>query len=99
MRRFLQTCVVAASAILAVTVVTAGMNAPGIAKSERQNIAVTNSSKKSDRLPVTFTDQAAKPSQSKVTKSAGRRPPFGCDPMFSPIADPAQAGLYRRCAV
>jgi hypothetical protein len=30
--------------------------------------------------------------------SSRRQLPLGCDPAFSPIADPGRAGVYKRCA-
>ena len=28
-----------------------------------------------------------------------KRPPLGCDPLFSPIANPSSGHLYNRCSV
>jgi hypothetical protein len=51
-----------------------------------------NPAKKGDRLPMTSA------AMSFYTKSSSPgRLPLGCDPMFSPIADPAHARLYGRC--
>jgi hypothetical protein len=74
------------------------MGAPGIAKPDQRIVVTSNSSKKGDRLPVVSTTkpQANVPSPSTMVAPA-TRPPLGCDPMFSPIADPAHARLYRRC--
>lgn len=98
MRRALRNFVIMAIAMLAGAILSGAVNAPGIAKGEQRIAIVTNSGKKGDRLPITLTAHAAKALPFKAVQSAGKRPPFGCDPMFSPIADPAQAGLYRRCA-
>jgi hypothetical protein len=32
-------------------------------------------------------------------KTSLQRPPLGCDGAFSPVADPARAGIYKRCTV
>jgi len=32
-------------------------------------------------------------------KTSLQRPPLGCDGAFSPVADPARAGVYKRCTV
>jgi hypothetical protein len=78
------------------------MNALGAAKPEpRAAISapvVTDAIKKGDRLPIV----SASPPRANVLspstmRSSGKRPPLGCDPMFSPIVDPAHARLYRRC--
>lgn len=99
MRHVSRNCIVAATLVLAAAVWSGAMNTPGIANKEQRIAVVANPSNKGDRLPVTITAHGAKASSLKAILPAGKRPPFGCDPMFSPIADPAQAGLYRRCAV
>ena len=32
-------------------------------------------------------------------KTSLQRPPLGCDGAFSPVAEPARAGIYKRCTV
>jgi hypothetical protein len=75
------------------------VNAPGAARYEPPNKPVfAHSGKKGDRLPMASATRAH--SSLPYTKPAStKRPPLGCDPMFSPIADPAHASLYRRCMV
>jgi hypothetical protein len=55
---------------------------------------------KGDRLPSIAKPAAAlsAPSATKVS-APPKGPPLGCDPLFSPIAEPAKARVYRRCAV
>ena len=36
------------------------------------------------------------PSRAPAAARTGR-PPFGCDPLFSSIAEPAQTRIYHRC--
>jgi hypothetical protein len=58
-----------------------------------------NSTKKGDRLPITSASKAlVSISSPNATPSRAKRPPLGCDAMFSPAAAPAQAHLYGRCA-
>jgi len=85
-----------AVAVLGCIMLLGTANAPGIAKNDQRAAAVTDVGRKSDRLPMTSHSSEA---PSELMLSAARRPPLGCDPLFSPIADPAQARLYRRCAV
>lgn len=33
----------------------------------------------------------------ETSPASTRRVPLGCDPSFSPVADPARAHIYRRC--
>jgi len=88
-----------AIAVLGCVILLGAMDAPGSAKNDQRAAAVTNLVRKGDRLPVTATAPGSESSSSKATLSTTGRPPVGCDPLFSPIADPAQARLYRRCAV
>jgi hypothetical protein len=52
---------------------------------------------KGDRLP-----QASPPKQSSssvvpATSVSAKRVPIGCEPAFSPVADPAGAHIFLRC--
>lgn len=85
-------------AVLGCVILLGAMNAPGIAKNNRHTAVVTNPVGKGDRLPIATAAHGAQASPSKPALAAGKRPPLGCEPLFSPIADPAQANLYRRCA-
>ncbi len=64
-------------------------------------LITVNRTNKGDRL----SSAAALAPRLKELPAAGKLsappngPPLGCDPLFSPIADPAKARLYyRRCA-
>ena len=76
-------------------------NAPG-AVPVAETVAVSvNRAVKGDRLPTTLT-QLAHPKSSPTTEASKpvlKRPPLGCDPAFSPVADPARGGIYKRCTV
>jgi len=98
MRRVSRNCLIAASFVLGAAVSAAAISTPDIAKKEHRMATVTNPINKGDRLQATASPHGAWAPSAKTT-SAAKRPPFGCDPLFSPIANPAQAGLYRRCAV
>jgi hypothetical protein len=39
------------------------------------------------------------PPSSGGVKTSLQRPPLGCDGAFSPVAEPARAGIYKRCTV
>jgi hypothetical protein len=47
---------------------------------------------KGDRLP-----QAAPPKRSSSSLTPAKRVPIGCEPAFSPVADPAGAHIFLRC--
>ncbi len=75
------------------------MSAPGDADAERTAPVSVNRTNKGDRLPSVATAKLfSRSAPSTAASSTPRRPPLGCDPAFSPIADPARAGVYRRCA-
>ena len=77
-------------------------NAPGaVTGPETETVVSVNRAVKGDRLPMTLT-QLTQPQSSPSTEASKpvlRRPPLGCDPAFSPVADPARGGIYKRCTV
>jgi hypothetical protein len=90
-----------AIALLACLVVggCGAMSAPADANAERTGPVSVNRTNKGDRLPsVATANLFAHGVPSSTALSTPRRPPLGCDPAFSPIADPARAGIYKRCA-
>jgi len=98
MRRVSSICVKGTMAALGCVILFAAADARGIANSIRPAAGVTNPSKKGDRLPIASAPKSnAGVSSSGATPTERKRPPLGCDPMFSPVAAPAQASLYRRC--
>jgi hypothetical protein len=52
---------------------------------------------KGDRLIQTSTDRPSHNSTSIEVVVPHKRVPLGCDPAFSPFADPALAHIYKRC--
>lgn len=99
MRRVSSICVKAAIAAVGCVILFAAADVPGTAKSIRPAAAVTNLSKKGDRLPIASVRKLdARASSSGAPRTERKLPPLGCDPMFSPVAAPSQASLYRRCA-
>jgi hypothetical protein len=52
---------------------------------------------KGDRLTRTSTDRSSHNSTSIEVVVPHKRVPLGCDPAFSPFADPALAHIYKRC--
>jgi hypothetical protein len=74
------------------------VKAPSAAGRDRTATVSVNRTNKGDRLP-----SASAPVYSTISLSnekspvPPKRPPLGCDPVFSPIANPAQAHIYRHC--
>ena len=66
------------------------MTGPASPASDKSVVTSVNRTLKGDRLPIAFRPQHN--STSTVTSSQ-KRAPLGCDPAFSPVADPARAYL------
>jgi hypothetical protein len=100
----------AASAFLIVcstaACIVGATNAPSAAaRSAPAQIADVNHANKGDQLtgipaamPVLQTQQKPSPPADRM-KTSLQHPPVGCDPAFSPVADPALASIYKRCTV
>lgn len=58
---------------------------------------VVNRTNKGDRLPQATPPRPLSSSLSPTTPAAPRNMPLGCDRAFSPVADPANAGIFLRC--
>jgi len=79
----------------------AALDAPRAGNDQPVSVSV-NRAKKGDQLPsaATATARLNGPSSTIRLSAPPKGPPPGCDPLFSPIADPAKARLYYgRCAV
>jgi hypothetical protein len=66
------------------------------ATSSKGSVSV-NRVNKGDRLPPSSVDRLSHNSTSMESVVPLKRIPFGCDPAFSPFADPALAHIYKRC--
>jgi hypothetical protein len=82
------------------------MTSPGAAGGSAP-VAVDRSNK-TDRLPQGViiresAERAAQPSKENAnapkSDSSRRTPPLGCDPSFSPVAEPDRAHVFNRCMV
>jgi hypothetical protein len=72
-------------------------NAPGAsARSAQTEITNVNRVNKGDQLTALPIQQTQ---QMKSMKTSLQRPPLGCDPAFSPVAEPMRATIYKRCTV
>jgi hypothetical protein len=79
----------------------AAIDAPR-ASNDQTVIVSVNRTNKGDRLMSVAKPATQLNNVSAATKltATPKGPPLGCDPLFSPIADPVKARLYyRRCAV
>ena len=70
-----------------------GMNTSDI----REDLISVNRADKGDKLTRTSADRLPHNSTSIEVVVPHKRVPLGCDPAFSPFADPALAHIYKRC--
>ena len=77
-------------------------NAPGAsgrgAPTEITNVNRVNKGDQLTASPAQQTQQILPPPAEGV-KTSLQRPPLGCDPAFSPVAEPMRATIYKRCTV
>ena len=74
--------------------------APGAVSAEQAVTVFIDRTRKGDRLnftamPAPSSDRSSSSTAAPVLRS---KPPLGCDPLFSLIADPQQSHKYGRCA-
>jgi hypothetical protein len=77
-----------------------GMSGPSISAITVEHSVSVNRINKGDRLSQTTANHPSlhsPPSTEAVTPP--KRVPLGCDPAFSPVADPARGTIYKRCMV
>ena len=74
---------------------------PASARRTPTEITDVNRLNKADQLAASPARQAQQktPPHADGAKTSLQHPPLGCDPAFSPVADPTRAGIYKRCTV
>jgi len=89
-------------AVLSGYIVDGSSATTGLSPAENdQRVSVfVDRTKKADRLSALsrakiYLDNS---SSTAMVSSPSKRPPLGCDPVFSSIANPATARIYKRCA-
>jgi|SRR5579862_634225 len=73
---------------------------PAITRGDERVMVSVNRTQKGDRLPEATAlphRQPNKTSSTRISSASAKRPPVGCDPAFSPIAEPARANIFKRC--
>jgi hypothetical protein len=75
------------------------MTSPGVYVNAEVGTMSINRTHKGDRLPqASMPHRYSKSSTSVENASVSpKRVPFGCDPAFSPFANPTRAGIIGRC--
>jgi hypothetical protein len=97
----LTSCIAGVTFIVAAGV-TAGSFAGGVsetttAPTSSEGSVSVNRLNKGDRLSPSSVDQLSHNSTSMESVVPLKRVPLGCDPAFSPFANPALAHIYKRC--
>jgi hypothetical protein len=69
---------------------------PAIVKMGGNGTTALNRTDKGDRLPLASLNQQ-RPNDSVGIPASAMHVPLGCDPAFSPVADPTRARVYKRC--
>ena len=93
--------------ILAAATAAVAMNGPAaggvsgmsISAPTGDRLVSVNRANKGDRLSQAPAEQPAHSLPSTEAVVPPKRVPLGCDPAFSPVADPAHANIYKRCLV
>jgi hypothetical protein len=69
-------------------------------RTAQTEITAVNRTNKGDQLtPALIHQVQQRLAPAGAVKTSLQRPPLGCDGAFSPVADPARAGIYKRCTV
>src|SRR5262245_31446919 len=76
-----------------------GMSWAATAATNSEGSVSVNRVNKGDRLSPSSVDRLSQNSTSTESMVPLKRVPLGCDPAFSPFADPALAHIYKRCVV
>jgi hypothetical protein len=74
-----------------------GVSGTTTAATSGEGSVSVNRVNKGDRLSPSSVDRLSHNSTSMESVVPLKRVPFGCDPAFSPFADPALAHIYKRC--
>ena len=79
---------------LAIAGLAAAVHGAGAAIGTHSDIVSVDHTHKGDRLPLASKHTPTVPSPVVTTLS---RPPIGCDPAFSRVADPKRSHIFGRC--
>ena len=91
---------IAAAVVAAVAMddsLAGGVSETTPAASSNEGSVSVNRLNKGDRLSSSSVDQLPHNSTSMESVVPLKRVPLGCDPAFSPFADPELAHIYKRC--
>jgi hypothetical protein len=95
------TLIIGAAAVVAavVTNAPAAIGASGASISAPTSLVSVNRANKGDRLSQAPAERPSHSSPSTEAVAPPKRVPLGCDPAFSPVADPSRGNIFKRCMV
>ena len=73
---------------------------PAITRRDASSLVSVNRIHKRDRLPQAIASPHQQPDMAlstQISAASPKGPPIGCDPAFSPVAEPARANIFKRC--
>jgi hypothetical protein len=100
-------CVAGVTLVLTATAAAVVMNGPTAGRVSRASISASTSDRlvsvnrvnKADRLSQAPPERLSHGSPATEAVLPPGRVPLGCDPAFSPVADPARGNIFKRCMV
>ena len=96
------TLIIGAAAVAAVVMngpAAGGVSGRSISATTSDRLVSVNRVNKGDQLSPAPAERLSHSSPSTEAVVAPKRVPLGCDPAFSPVADPARGNIYKRCMV
>jgi hypothetical protein len=93
------TLIIGAGAVVAALVTNAPAAGRGISAPTSDHSVSVNRANKGDRLSRVPAEGSSHSSPSTEAVAPPKRVPLGCDPAFSPVADPSRGNIYKRCVV
>jgi predicted phage tail protein len=76
-----------------------GISGPSISVTTVEQSVSVNRINKGDRVSQTTANHPSHGPPSTEAVIPPKRVPLGCDPAFSPVADPVHGTIYKRCMV
>jgi len=93
------TLIIGAAAVVMNGPAAGGVSGTSISATTSDRLVSVNRVNKGDRLSPAPAERLSHSSPSTEAVVPPKRVPLGCDPAFSPVADPARGNIYKRCMV
>jgi hypothetical protein len=97
------TLIIGVAAVIVAVVTNAsaagGTSGATISAPTSVRLVSVNRANKGDRLSQAPAARSSHSSPSTEAVAPPKRVPLGCDPAFSPVADPSRGNIFKRCMV